>query len=133
MFPHIKFQCLKLRVHPVCTFWWPGAHVLEPVHPAGAYFSKIVNMSIYRVPTQVLQSLIFVFPFVRPYKVLFFGYFHPEGLIKSYFCYKSKFQNWELYGPNLELKSPNSIHHFANLQFLYLSRRTLKFVKTYVL
>ena len=25
--------------------------------------------------------------------VLFFGYFHPEGLVKSYFCWKRKFQN----------------------------------------
>ena len=35
----------------------------------------------------VLQSLIFVFPFVRPCKVLFLGYFC-QGLIKSYFCLK---------------------------------------------
>ena len=42
-------------------------------------------MFIDRVVTQVLQSLLFVFPFVRLYKVLFLGYFHPKGLIKSYF------------------------------------------------
>ena len=29
---------------------------------------------------------VFVFLFVRPYKVLFLGYFCPKGIIKSYFC-----------------------------------------------
>ena len=30
-------------------------------------------------------SLIFVFPFIRPYKVLFIGIFDQIGLIKSFF------------------------------------------------
>ena len=38
----------------------------------------------------VLESLIFIFSFVRPYKVLFLGIFYQKGLIKSYFCLKRK-------------------------------------------
>ena len=34
------------------------------------------------------QSLIFDFPFVRPYKVTFLGIFYQKGLIKYYFVYK---------------------------------------------
>ena len=49
-------------------------------------------LRLRRVPTQVLQSLIFVFPFVRPYKVLFLVIFDQKGLIKSYFLFKRKFQ-----------------------------------------
>ena len=46
---------------------------------------SVNDQHIIRVPTQVLHGLIFVFPFVRPYKVLFLGYFHPKGPIKSFF------------------------------------------------
>ena len=34
------------------------------------------------------QSLIFDFPFVRPYKVTFCGIFDQKGIIKYYFFYK---------------------------------------------
>ena len=31
----------------VCTFWWPGAHILgHDVHPAGACFFIILNITI---------------------------------------------------------------------------------------
>ena len=51
------------------------------------FFVKVTHLLSYnRVPTQVLQSLIFVFPFVRPYKVLFMGYFCLNGLTKLYSC-----------------------------------------------
>ena len=87
---------------------------------AHAGLTKSYKVLYFFFICKALQSLIFgVFPPRRSYKVLF--------------LLENKFQNWELYGPNLELKLPNSIHHFANSQFLYLSRRTLKFVKTYVL
>ena len=46
-----------------------------------------------RVLTQVLQSLICDFPFIRPYKVLFRGIFDHKSLIKFYFCLKKRFQN----------------------------------------
>ena len=45
---------------------------------------QIRCISYYTAPTQVLhslESLIFVFPFVRPYKVLFLVYFCRKGLI----------------------------------------------------
>ena len=43
-------------------------------------------MYVYiRVPTQVLQNLIFVFPSVRLYKVLFMVIFAKKGLIEVLF------------------------------------------------
>ena len=62
---------------------------------------------MYRVPRQVLQSLVFVFSFIRPYKVLLFGYFRPKRSYKvlleinklrksafsDFFCKISRMQN----------------------------------------
>ena len=58
------------------------------------------KVPFYRVPTQVLQSLIKAyirFSFVRPYKVLFLGYFLPEGLIIFLFCLKKKVSEFEVW------------------------------------
>ena len=48
-FEVMSLQCsIKgCTLHPVCTFWWPGAQVLllRPVHPAGAGFF-LSNFSI---------------------------------------------------------------------------------------
>ena len=40
-------------------------------------------------------KVLFVFSFVRHYKVLFWGGFRTRGLIKSYFWKKRKFRNWK--------------------------------------
>ena len=34
-------------MHPVCTFWLPGAHILKAVHPVCASFSKMLDRLIY--------------------------------------------------------------------------------------
>ena len=71
------------------SFWYYHQIInqsqIEIHHCIGVPWRGGVVVFTHRVPTQVLQSLIFVFPFVRPYKVLFLGYFPPRGLIKSYF------------------------------------------------
>ena len=69
------------------------------------YCLYLVLSNYIRVPKQVLQSLIFVFPFVRPYKVLYLGYFHPKGLI---FYDKGSFRIKKC-GSQLELRSPKLI------------------------
>ena len=71
---------------------------------------------------QVLQSLISVFPLVRPYQ-LFLGYFCSKGLIKSYLLGEKKVSELKNVVPTLEVKLPKSLllrmNYFAISKCLY--------------
>ena len=74
---------------PVAVDWDCARQIiLQAIRTAGKYIwicHIIIIKQFYRVPMQVVQSLIFGFLFVRPYKVLFLSIFDQKGLIKSYF------------------------------------------------
>ena len=75
------------------TQWEGYSHAEEG---GGAKVSKLLKQGAHAGLTKSYKSLIFVFPFVRPYEVLCLGIFDQRGLIKSYFSFSIDYWSFPL-------------------------------------